>query len=229
MRRDKEDPLSALIQDQNLFRQFVFVNSSSFFNWVSFRARGYHEAGPFTNRDLSSTDVGARLEFTVGRPWGKSALITGYSARDLQYNPLIREYFTTSTWVGYQRSLFNRKASFTVLGEYIRAWRVRDLDFAIAQAMRPAFKFSITPNLRWSFDGAFAYNRGEGFHAYDNTQSEFLISYQKPLHRNVEDGGESIPVGYPLRFSVGIQQQNFMNFTGRDQAIFRPVFRLTLF
>ena len=229
LRRDSHDPLSALIQDQNLFRQYVYVNSSSFFNWVSFRASGYHEAGPFTNRNLSSSDVAARLEFTVGRPWGKNALITGYSARDLQYNPLIREYFTTSTWAGYQRSLFDRKASVTVLGEYIRAWRVRDQEFAIAQAMRPAVKFSFTPNPRWAFEGMFAYNRGEGFHAYDNTQSEFLISYQKPLHRNVEDGGESIPVGYPLRFSVGIQQQNFMNFTGRDQAIFRPVFRLSLF
>src|SRR5436305_1234900 len=228
-RRDQYNPLSALIQNQNLFRQYVYVNSTSFFNWVSFRASGYHEAGPFTNRVLSSSDVAGRLEFTVGRPWGKNALVTGYSARDLQYNPLIREYFSTSTWAGYQRSLFNRKASFTVLGAYIRAWRVRDLDFAIAQAMRPAVKFSITPNLRWSFDAAFAYNRGEGFHAYDNTQSEFLISYQKPLHRNVEDGGDTVPVGYPVRFSVGIQNQNFMNFTGRDQAIFRPVFRLTLF
>src|SRR5437764_822716 len=118
-RRDQYNPLSALIQNQNLFRQYVYVNSTSFFNWISFRASGYHEAGPFTNRVLSSSDVAGRLEFTVGRPWGKNALVTGYSARDLQYNPLIREYFSTSTWAGYQRSLFNRKASFTVLGEYI--------------------------------------------------------------------------------------------------------------
>jgi len=229
LRRDNNNPLSTLVQDQNLFRQYVFVNSSTLFNWLSFRASGYHESGPFTNRDLSSSDVAGRLEFTVGRPWGNNALVTGYSIRDLQYNPLVREYFTTSTWAGYQRSLFNHKASVTVLGEYIRAWRVRDLEFSLAQAMRPAVEFTVTPNNRWSFEGSFAYDRGEGFHAYDNTQSQFLISYEKPLHRNVEDGGESVPVGYPVRFSVGIQNQNFTNFTGRDQAIFRPVFRLTLF
>jgi hypothetical protein len=51
----------------------------------------------------------------------------------------------------------------------------------------------------------------------------------KPLRRMWNDGAGQVPVEYPLRFSIGFQQDNFMNFTGGGQAIFRPVFRLSLF
>jgi hypothetical protein len=82
----------------------------------------------------------------------------------------------------------------------------------------------------WNAEGSFAYSRGEGFHDYDNMQSGFLISYVKPLHRTLEDGAAGrLPVEYPLRFSFGIQQDQFFNFAGRGQAIYRPVVRLTLF
>ena len=62
-----------------------------------------------------------------------------------------------------------------------------------------------------------------------NVQGEFLISYSKPVHRNVNDGTGEISIDYPLRFSVGIEQQKFFNFAGRGQTFFRPVVRLTLF
>src|SRR5437868_4946720 len=34
--------------------------------------RGMPEAGPFTLQNLSSGEKGARIDFTVGRPWGKN-------------------------------------------------------------------------------------------------------------------------------------------------------------
>jgi tetratricopeptide (TPR) repeat protein len=224
-RRDKESPLA---MNQNLFRQFVYMSSSAFGNWVAVRGSLFHEAGPFTNQRLNSRDIGGHIEFTVGHPWGRTALVTGYAVRDLQFHPLVREFFTTSSWIGWQRK-FGDKLTLTGMAEYLRSWRVQDLSFALGQALRPAAQVAYRPAKNWSVDGAFAFSRGMGFHAYDNVQSGLLISYVKPLHRLLADGSGEVQVAYPLRFSVGIEQQDFFNFTGRGQAIFRPVFRLTLF
>lgn len=225
LRRDGEAPVAL---NQNLFRQFVHLSTTSFWNWIAVRASAYHEAGPFTDRTLNSRDLAGELEFRVGRPWGRTALVTGYSARDLQFDPLIREYFTTSAWAGVEHK-FGDRFTLRGLGEYVRAWRVQDVTFATAQMMRPAVEFAWQPNNRWSAEGNFAFSRGQGFHVYDNMQSSFFISYVRPFRRTVADGAGEVPVEYPLRFSIGIQQQNFFNFTGRDQSEFRPVVRLTLF
>ncbi|MGE5111149.1 MAG: hypothetical protein ACM3JB_09850, partial [Acidobacteriaceae bacterium] len=57
-----------------------------------------------------------------------------------------------------------------------------------------------------------------------------LINYERPFHRKIQDGGEEIPVEYPLRFSFGIQSANYFNFTGPGaKTLIRPVFRLSLF
>ena len=225
VRRDKESPVQL---DQNLFRQFAYMSTSSFWNWIAVNGSAYHETGPFTLQDLHSRDVGANLSFTVGRPWGKTAMVTGYSVRDLQFDPLIREFYTTSTYVGISRK-FGEKAKVTALGEYLRSWRVQDQTYVIAQAARPAVQFEYRPNRNWSVEANGAYGRGMGISAYDNIQSGVLISYTKPLRRMWNDGAGQVPVQYPLQFSVGFQQENFMNFSGRGQTIFRPVFRLSLF
>jgi len=44
-------------------------------------------------------------------------------------------------------------------------------------------------------------------HAYDNMQSGFFISYLKPLRQSARDAIGVVPVEYPIRFSVGLQQQ----------------------
>jgi hypothetical protein len=224
----RRDALSPLAMNQNLFRQYLYLSTTSFGRWLALRGSAYHESGPFTERNLSSRDLGARLEFVVGRPWGKTYLITGYSVRDLQFGPAVREFFTTSTYAGIERRI-GRRGSITGLAEFIRSWRVQDNNFAIAQALRPGVNFQFQPATRWSVEGSFSYARGSGFHSYDNTQSGILISYSKPLHRTTNDGLGDVPVEYPLRFSFGVEQQQFFNFAGRSQAIFRPVVRLTLF
>jgi tetratricopeptide (TPR) repeat protein len=225
VRRDHDSPV---LVNQNLFRQFVYMSSSSFWNWISVNGSAYHESGPFTEQNLSSRDLGAHIEFTVGRPWAKTAMVTGYSLRDLQFQPLAREFFQTSTYAGISRK-FGEHTKLTVLGEYLRSWQVQDQFFALAQAARPAVLLGIKPTKNWSIDVNAAYSRGMGIHDYDNVQSGLLISYTKPLHRTLDDGTGRVPVEYPLRFSIGFQQDNFMNFGGRGQAIYRPVFRLSLF
>jgi hypothetical protein len=74
------------------------------------------------------------------------------------------------------------------------------------------------------------FTRGEGFHLYDNVQSGFLISYVRPIRRSVNDVNGSLNVDYPLRFSVGLQQQSFFSYTGiGGTSSFRPVVRISIF
>ena len=226
LRRDTEAPSE---MNQNLFRQFLYVSTSSFLNWISVRGDLIHESGPFTQRTLSSRDVSGQVEFTVGRPWGKNALVTGYAARDLQFDPFPREYYTTSAYVGWQRK-FGQKLTIRAMAEDLRSWRVEGRAFAIAQSIRPFGQFSYRPNNRWSVEGSFVYSRGQGFHLYDNVQSEFLISYVKPVRHTLNDVDGSVPVRYPFKFSFGVQQQNFYNFTGGNGTnTILPVIRVTLF
>jgi hypothetical protein len=169
------------------------------------------------------------VEFQVGRPWGSNALVTGYSVRDLLFRPTISEYFTTSTWLGWQHK-FGRTLSVTGLGTYLRSWRVVDNQFTIAQIIVPGARASFTPNDRWSVDGSVDFTRGEGFHLYDNIQSGFFISYMRPLRRSVGSGGEALNIDYPLRFSVGLQQQTFYSYTGIGKtSTLRPVFKISIF
>ncbi len=231
IRRDTQSPVQL---NQNLFRQFLFLNSSPIGNWLTIRGALIHESGPFTLQDLSSKEYVGGIEFTVGRPWGKNALITGYSARDLQYSGTstfaqFREFFTTSTYAGIRRQM-TPKLRMTLLAEYQRAWQVQGLLWVNAQMMRPAVRLEYQFNKRWSMTANGAFSRGQGFHVYDNVQSGVLISYMKPIRRRVNDGTGDLPVEYPLQLSFGFQQDDFYNFTGLGQATtFRPVVRLTLF
>ncbi|MCU1308604.1 MAG: hypothetical protein JWN45_3299, partial [Acidobacteriaceae bacterium] len=43
------------------------------------------------------------------------------------------------------------------------------------------------------------------------------------------DGAGETVVEYPLRFSVGMQQQSFMNFPGQNSSAYVPVVRLNIF
>ena len=225
IRRDTGDPRDL---SQNLFRQYLYVYSSPFFNWLTFSGTLMREAGPFTERDLHSRDVAARLDFVVGRPWGKTALITGYDARDVLFRPLIREYFTTSSYLGIQRK-FGDKIKASIVGEYLRSWRVQDNQFALAQAMRPGVNFEYVANMHWTVQASGLYSRGEGFHQYDNMHNQVLVSYVRSVQRPLNDGMGEVPVSYPLRLSFGLEQQTFLSFAGGSQTKILPIIRLTLF
>jgi hypothetical protein len=215
--------------NQNLFRQFVYMSSNTLFDWISIRGSAFHESGPFTYKPFTSRDLGASLEFIVGRPWGNTQLLTGYKVRDLQFNPIIREYFSTTTSIGVQHQ-FGKAFKLAVLGDYIRSWRAQNNLYYIAQAMRPGGEFRWSVNDRWSVEGNFTYARGMGFHDYDNVQNSFLINYVRPFRRTLQDGAEEVPVSYPLSFSVGIQSASYFNFSGTgNSTVLRPVFRLSIF
>jgi tetratricopeptide (TPR) repeat protein len=225
VRRDTAAPRA---MNQNLFRQFLYLYTSSFMNWFSISGSAMREAGPFIERDLHSRDAAARLEFAVGRPWGKTSFITGYAVRDVLFRPLVREYYTTSTYVGLQRK-FGDNIRAGVFAEYLRSWRVQDTDFALAQSMRPAFNLDIAATPHWNVHAAGSWSRGEGFHAYDNFQNQILLSYVRSVQHPLHDGIGEVPVTYPFRISFGLQQQTFYNFAGSKTNTVLPVIQLNLF
>ncbi len=226
VRRDASD---AFDMNQNLFRQFVYMSTSSFFNWVSVKGYAIREAGPFTRQgNLSSRDLIGNLEFRVGRPWGSTAFVTGWGARDERFSPVSREFYYTSTYGGIEQKISSR-LRVRAIGEYLRAWRVEGTQFAIAQAFRPAGSVEYSPARNWAVEASVAYSRNMGVHSYDAVQSGFNVSYAMPFGRVFEENGHRVPLRYPIRFSAGIQQESFFNFTGSNGRLFRPFVRISIF
>jgi tetratricopeptide (TPR) repeat protein len=225
IRRDTLDPFD---MNQNLFRQFVYVASSPIGNWLSFSGDVIREAGPFTEQNLHSRDFSGQLDFRVGRPWGKTAFLTGYTGRDLLFGPSVHEYFTTSMYAGVEQKL-GQNLTLSAAGEYLRAWRVEGNQFAIAQAMRPRFTVDARIKPQWSFSANGAWSHGEAFHSYDSVEAGFLVSYERKTRAVRRDGVESAQVTYPMRFSFGVQQQTFYDFPGHSRSAVVPVIRFTLF
>ncbi|MBV9340189.1 MAG: tetratricopeptide repeat protein [Acidobacteria bacterium] len=225
VRRDSRDPTA---MDQNLFRQFLYLSTSSFFNVISVQGFAIHESGPFSHLHLRSRDLVGRLDFRIGAPWGRTAFITGYGARDLQFSPVIREVYYTSAYAGVERKI-NDKFSFKAVAEDLRSWRVEINRFAIAQALRPAGSVEYRPTRNWSVQATAAYSRNMGFHAYDALQSGFAVSYAMPFQHSFREADEKVTVRYPLRFSAGIQQESFFNFNGGNNQQFRPYVRISIF
>ena len=225
IRRDSDDPVD---MDQNLFRQFLYLSTTSFFNVISVKGFAIREAGPFTLKNQRSRDLGGALEFRVGSPWAKTALITGWGAHDLQYFPTPSEYYLTSAYLGFEHKISER-ISFKALAEDVRSWRVDGTRFATAQAFRPAGSVHIVPARNWAVDASFAYSRENDFHAYDAVQSGFAVSYAMPLRHNFNDDGTDVELTYPIHFSAGMQQENFFNFPGSNSRMFRPYLSISIF
>ncbi len=225
IRRDTLDPYN---MNQNLFRQFVYMQTSSFFDWVSVNGFAIREAGPFTENGQRGRDLAGALEFHVGRPWAKNNLIVGWGARDQQFSPIPREFYYTSTYAGIERR-FSDRLKIRAIGEYLRSWRVEIDQYAISQAFRPAGSVVFSPTRNWSIQANAAYSRNMGIHAYDAVQSSFAVSYAMPIGRTIQQNGQEIPVHYPIRFSAGLQQQDFFNFNGPASQQFRPYVEISIF
>ncbi len=224
----RRDTMSPAQMNQNLFRQFVYMSTSSIANWVSINGDLIREAGPFTDQNLRSRDFSGTVNFIVGRPWGKTALISGYGARDLLYRPSIHEYFESDSYAGIQQK-FGTRVIASAVAEYLKAWRVEGNSWTYSEMVRPGFSLRVQATPRWSVDANGTWSQGLGFHAYDNFNNGVVLSYMHPMRGSVNDGTENLPVSYPLRFSLGIEQQTFYDFPGHARTSIVPVFKLTLF
>jgi tetratricopeptide (TPR) repeat protein len=225
----RRDSLSPVQMDQNLFRQFLYMSTSSFFNMVSVNGYAIHETGPFTRSRLHSRGLTGALDFRVGRPWGKTALVTGWGALNQYFYPVISRDYYTSSYIGVEHRVSER-FTFRVVAEDLRAWRVAFGKYAIAQALRPAGRVEFAATRRWTVQASAAYSRNMGFHAYDAIQSGFAISYQMPvIHRQFQSDDGDVELRYPVRFSAGMQQESFFNFSGGQNQQFRPYVSLSIF
>jgi hypothetical protein len=74
-----------------------------------------------------------------------------------------------------------------------------------------------------------AYSSTRSFHVYDAIQNGFSLSYARPFRRKFNDDSGTVILTYPIRFSAGIQQETFFNFTGGHNQQLRPYVRISLF
>ena len=225
IRRDSKSPFE---MNQNLFRVFTYMSTSSFFNAVSVSGYVIHEAGPFTERNSHSQTLTGALDFRVGAPWGKTALVTGWGANKQQFDPQKLEDYYTSSYIGLERK-FGERLNIRAVAEDVRAWRVVGTRSGIAQNLRPAGTVDFSPNHSWDFRASTAYSSTRSFHSYDAIQNGFSVTYGMPFRHKFNDDSGAVILQYPIRFSAGVQQETFFNFKGGQNQLFRPYISVTLF
>jgi tetratricopeptide (TPR) repeat protein len=224
----RRDSISPAALNQNLFRVFTYMQTSSFFDAVSVSGFFIRDSGPFTESNLHSRALVGGVDFRVGQPWGKTALVTGWAASDQQFQPENRVNFYTISYVGLERR-FSDRWNVRAAVQDLRTWRIVASRYGIAQALRPAGTVAYTPARNWLVQASTAYSSNRGFHVYDAVQSGFAVSYAMPFRRGFKDEGEEVPLQYPIRFSAGMQQESFFNFPGAHSQQFRPYFSISLF
>ena len=214
--------------DQNLFRVYTYMSTSSFFNVISVSGFAMREAGPFTRSGLYSRELAGKVDFRVGSLWGRTALLTGYGVDDLLFKSAYIEYYFTSSYLGFEHR-FSPRLDIKALAEDVRSWRIYQSRWGISQSLRPAGSVDFIPKRNWDLQFSSAYSSVRGFHIYDATQNGVSISYSRPLHRTYNDNSTPVSLQYPIRFSAGVQQETFFNFSGAQNQQFRPYAEITIF
>jgi hypothetical protein len=214
--------------NQNLFRVYSYMSTSSFFNVISATGFLMREAGPFTQSGQYSRELAGKVDFHVGAPWGKTALLTGWGVDDLLFKKAYIEYHFTSSYVGIDHR-FSQRLDVKALAEDVRAWRIYQNRWGISQSLRPAGSVDFAPRRNWDLQVSSAYSSVRGFHLYDATENGVSISYSRSLRRMFNDSSTPVALHYPIRFSAGIQQETFLNFPGAQNQTFRPYAEITIF
>jgi tetratricopeptide (TPR) repeat protein len=237
IRRDSRSPVQ---MNQNISRVFTYVSTSSFFNAIAVDGYFIHDFGGFTELPLYESTSGGAVDFRVGSPWGRTALVTGWGSNDQKFTsqPLGNtENYYTSSYIGLTRR-FSTHLNLEAIVEDLRSWRV--VPFVIhpsdtvvysgtAQALRPAGTIDFSPTRHWDLQVSSAYESTRNDHLYDLTQNSFALSYMRPFGRTFNDETGEVHLKYPIRFSAGIQEENFLNFTHGQNQQFRPYVSISLF
>ncbi len=218
----RRDTLSPIEMNENLFRVFTYASTSSFFNAVS--ADGYisAELGKFTETPIQERMLSGAINFRVGAPWGKSALITGWKFDNQIFDSSQlgnSQNFNTSSYIGLSRS-FSSRFSVMAMAEFLRSWRTEPyspVHSAISQALRPGARVDYMPTSRLDIQASSSYELTQGFHVYDMTQNSFTVSYVRPLDRTFSETTGKVHLKYPIRVGVGVSEEGFHNFWSGNQ------------
>ena len=236
----QRDSLSPRQMNQNIGRLFAYMNTSSFFNAVSVNAYVIRDAGPFTEIPLNEHTLSGSVNFSVGAPWAKTALVTGWGESDQHFTSKTlgnTENYFTSSYIGLTRR-FARHLSIEAIAEYLRSWRIvpyvtRNSGIVtysgIAQALRPAATINFSPARHWNVQISGAYEDTRTIHLYDMTENGFSVSYTRPFSRTFNEKTGKVHLKYPIRFAGGIQEETFPNFTYGSNQVFRPYVSIQLF
>lgn len=224
----RRDSVSPAAMNQNLFRVFAYLSTSSFFNAVSMNGYLLRETGPFTETQLHSRTLAGAVNFRVGAPWSKSALLTGWGVNDQWFKQANIENYYSSSYVGIEHS-FSHDINVQGILDYERAWRGFGPRWGIAQALRPAVGVDFSPARNWTVHVSGAYSNNRGFHVYDAVQSGIHVSYSWPFRRLFNATSGEVAVQYPIQFSAGLQQETFYNFPGPQSRQFRPYVQINIF
>jgi tetratricopeptide (TPR) repeat protein len=227
----RRDSLSPVEMNQNLLREFLYGSSSSFFNALSFSGYLIRETGPFTDSNIAnmrSIATTAAIDFRVGSPWGRTALVTGWGATDQLFKPVNYQNYYTSSYIGLERR-FTPRLNVRAMIEDLRAWRAIAPQIAIAQDLRPAASIDFQPRRNWDLQINSSYSSTRGFHIYDAVQNGFSLSYARPFHRRYNDSSGPLDLEYPIRFSAGMQEETFFNFSGAQNQQLRPYIEVSIF
>lgn len=225
IRRDSVSPREI---NQNLLRTFIYMDTSSFFNALSVNGYVIRESGPFTEINEHSRVLAGALNFRVGAPWGKNALVTGWGANDQVFHPAEIEDYLTSSYIGFEHR-FSQRLMVRGMLEDLRAWRVVHGRSAIAQDVRPAASVDFRPRRNWEIQASTALSSTRSFHLYDATQNGFSVSYARPFKRKFRDDSGELMLQYPIRFSGGVQTETFFNFPGGHSQQIRPFIQVSIF
>ena len=218
IRRDSKDPYD---MDQNLFRVYSYMSTSSFFNVISATGFLMREAGPFTQSGQYSRELAGKVDFRVGSPWGKTALLTGWGVDDLLFKSAYIEYYFTSSYVGIDHR-FSQRLDVKALAEDVRAWRIYQNRWGISQNLRPAGSVDFIPKRNWDLQFSSAYSSVRGFHLYDATENGVSISYSRPLRRMFNDSSTPVALHIPFAFQREFNRKLSSIFRARRIKQFRP-------
>lgn len=229
----RRDALSPVVLNQNLLRVFTYFTTTSFLNAVSADGFFTYEFGPFTEIAMRSKSAIGAVNFRVGAPWGKTALVTGWGVNDQKFDSKSlgnsEDYFTSS-YIGLTHR-FSKELNVEAIMEDRRAWRIvpfSPLGSSISQAIRPAGTIDYSPTPYWDIQATSSYESTRSFHVYDAVQNGFAVSYTRPINRSFTESTRKLRLKYPIRFSAGVQEETFLNFTQGHSQI-RPYVSLTIF
>jgi tetratricopeptide (TPR) repeat protein len=226
IRRDSLDPVG---MDQNLFRVYAYLSTSALFNEVTVNGYAIRESGPFTRfPHLHSRMLAGELNFRVGTPWSKTALLTGWGVDDQWYPQINTEYYFSSSYIGISHT-FSPRLNFSALMQDVRAWRGYGPHWGIAQDIVPTGNVDFKPAKDWDLNFSGYYSNNRGFHVYDAVENGISVTYAWPFRRMLDAASGSESLEYPIRFSGGLQEETFFNFPGSQGKQFRPYFEISIF
>jgi hypothetical protein len=155
-------------------------------------------------------------------------MVTGWGASDQIFSPVHFENYYTSSYIGLERR-FSDRLSVRAVAEDVRSWRIVGNAYGVAQNLRPAGTVDFSPKRNWDLHFSSAYSSTRSFHVYDAIQNGFSVSYAMPFQRKFNDDAGPLVLKYPIRFSAGLQQESFFNFSSGNNQQFRPYVQISVF